>query len=675
MIYSSSCIKNLMAHAIRFLTMDTIQKSNSGHPGMPMGMAEIAVALWSSHLRHNPCNPYWVNRDRFVLSNGHGSMLLYSLLYLTGYDLSLQEIKNFRTLHSKTPGHPEYRITPGVECSTGPLGQGLANAVGMALAEALLSNEFNKPNFEIINHYTYVFVGDGCLMEGISHEACSLAGTLKLKKLIVLYDDNKISIDGNVINWFSDNTPKRFESYNWNVINNIDGHNIEMIDMAIESAKKSDKPTLICCKTIIGKGAPTKEGTSDIHGKPLGKKEIDMARKLIKWNWDPFVIPEEVKNMWDAKIFGRNLEVEWNNLFKKYKKKYPKEGIEFERRNLGLLPIDWDKKKINIVNKINIDAEHISTRKSSQKIIEMLTTELPELIGGSADLSESNLTICKTSKPIKSINNDNIINGNYINYGVREFFMSAAINGLALHGGYIPFGGTFLVFSDYSKSALRMAALMQVKSIFIFTHDSIGAGEDGPTHQPIEQISSLRLIPNMIVWRPADSVETAVAWIQAISNNGPSCLILSRQNLLFFTRQNIQISNINKGGYILRDWDGIKRSYKVIIIATGSEVELAMKSIEPLSRENISVRIVSMPSTNIFDKQDYIYRISIIPKNIPCIAIEAGSENFWYKYVGLNGAVIGINEFGLSASNVDLFEYFEFTIDKIVSIAISICKK
>ena len=668
MTTSSPAPTALMANAIRALAMDAVQQANSGHPGMPMGMAEIAVALWSRHLKHNPANPHWADRDRFVLSNGHGSMLLYSLLHLTGYDLPLAELKNFRQLHSKTPGHPEYGITPGVETTTGPLGQGLANAVGMALAEALLAAEFNQADAKIVDHHTYVFLGDGCLMEGISHEACSLAGTLKLNKLIALYDDNGISIDGHVEYWFGDDTPKRFEAYGWNVIRNVDGHDVQAIDAAIAAAKAADKPTLICCKTVIGKGAPTKAGGHDAHGAPLGAQEIAATREAIGWKWEPFVIPQEVYAAWDAKEAGAQREAAWNDAFAQYRAQYPEQAAQFERRAAGKLPADWAAKAQAIIAGANERAETVATRKASQQTIEGLAAALPELLGGSADLTGSNLTNWKASKPVRA-GEHGIVWGNHINYGVREFGMSAAINGIALHGGYKAFGGTFLTFSDYSRNALRVAALMKSPSIFVFTHDSIGLGEDGPTHQSVEHIASLRLIPNLHVWRPSDTVETAVAWTQAVEYQGPSCLIFSRQNLPFSARSDAQIANIAKGGYVLRDWNDEIVARKIILIATGSEVELALAAIEPLAQQGIAARVVSMPATSVFDRQDADYRERVLPKGVRRIAIEAGVTDFWRKYVGLECGVVGIDTFGESAPAGVLFKHFGFTVEHVVAVA------
>ncbi|MFM0595684.1 MULTISPECIES: transketolase [Paraburkholderia] len=659
---------SLMANAIRALSMDAVQKANSGHPGMPMGMAEIGVALWSRHLRHNPTNPQWSDRDRFVLSNGHGSMLLYSLLHLTGYDLPIEELKNFRQMHSKTPGHPEYGITPGVETTTGPLGQGLANAVGMALAESLLATEFNKPDAKIVDHHTYVFVGDGCLMEGISHEACSLAGVLKLNKLIAFYDDNGISIDGEVVHWFHDDTPKRFEAYGWNVVPNVVGHDVDAVDAAIKQAKQSDKPTLICCKTVIGEGAPTKAGSHDSHGSPLGDKEIAATREKIGWKWEPFVIPQEVYAAWDAKEAGARIESEWDKAFAAYQAKYPQEAAEFTRRMAKQLPADWAEQAKAIVAGANERKETIATRKASQQAIEGLSAVLPELLGGSADLTGSNLTNWKAAKPVR-VNAEGRAAGNYVNYGVREFGMSAAINGIAVHGGFKAFGGTFLTFSDYSRNALRVAALMKAPSIFVFTHDSIGLGEDGPTHQSIEHVASLRLIPHLQVWRPADTVETAVAWTHAVEHHGPSVLIFSRQNLLFSERTDAQIANIEKGGYVLRDWNDEIPARKIILIATGSEVELALNAVESLAREGIGARVVSMPSTTVFDKQDAEYRERVLPQGVRRVAIEAGVTDFWRKYVGLEGGVVGIDTFGESAPAGVLFKHFGFTVENVVATA------
>ncbi len=648
-----------MANAIRALAMDAVQKANSGHPGMPMGMAEIAVALWSKHYRHNPANPHWINRDRFVLSNGHGSMLHYALLHLTGYDLSMDEIRNFRQMHSKTPGHPEVHVTPGVETTTGPLGQGLSNAVGMALAEKLLAAEFNKPGFDIVDHYTYTFVGDGCLMEGISHEVCSLAGTLRLSKLIVLYDDNGISIDGHVEGWFQDDTPKRFEAYGWNVIRSVDGHNIEAVDAAIKQAKSSDKPTLICCKTVIGKGSPNKAGTHDVHGAALGDKEIGATREALNWMSAPFEIPADVYAGWNAKAQGETVQGEWEALFKAYDERYPQQAGELLRRMKGELPGNFNQTVDAYVATCVEKKETIATRKASQNAIQALAPVLPEFLGGSADLTGSNLTNWKECVAVRADQP-----GNHINYGVREFGMSAIMNGIALHGGYIPFGATFLTFSDYSRNALRMAALMKIRSIFVFTHDSIGLGEDGPTHQSVEHVSSLRLIPNLDNWRPCDTVESAVAWEHAVKRqHGPTTLIFSRQNLPYQERTAEQIANINRGGYILKD----VTDAKAILIATGSEVDLAMKAADELGKQGVAVRVVSMPSTDVFDRQDAAYKASVLPKGLPRVAVEAGVTDFWYKYVGLEGAVVGIDTFGESAPAGVLFKHFGFTTDNVVA--------
>jgi transketolase len=648
-----------MADAIRALAMDAVQKANSGHPGMPMGMAEIAVALWGKHYRHNPANPKWINRDRFVVSNGHGSMLHYSLLHLTGYDLPMEELKNFRQLHSKTPGHPEVHVTPGIETTTGPLGQGISNAVGMALAEELLAAEFNKPGFSLVDHFTYVFLGDGCLMEGISHETCSLAGTLRLKKLIALWDDNGISIDGHVEGWFADDTPKRFEAYGWNVIRNVDGHNVDAVDAAIAQAKKSDRPTLICCKTVIGKGSPNKAGTHDVHGAALGDKEIAAVREALGWTSAPFEIPADVYAAWDAKAKGQSVEGEWETLFKAYSERYPQEAGELLRRMKGELPGNFVQSVDAYVATCVEKKETIATRKASQNAIQALAPVLPEFLGGSADLTGSNLTNWKESVAVRAGKP-----GNHINYGVREFGMSAIMNGIALHGGYIPFGATFLTFSDYSRNAIRMASLMKIRSIFVFTHDSIGLGEDGPTHQSVEHVSSLRLIPNLENWRPCDTVESAIAWKHAVARrHGPTTLIFSRQNLQYMERTPEQILHINRGGYVLRD----AADAKAILIATGSEVELAVKSADELAKQGIAVRIVSMPCTDLFDAQDAAYKASVLPKGLPRVAIEAGVTDFWYKYVGLEGAVVGIDTFGESAPAGVLFKHFGFTVDNVVA--------
>jgi len=652
--------KKDLANAIRALSIDAIDKANSGHPGMPLGMADIAEVLWNDYFNHNPKNPNWINRDRFILSNGHGSMLLYSLLHLTGYDLSLEEIKNFRQLHSKTPGHPESHLTDGVETTTGPLGQGLANAIGMAISEKTLGSQYNKKEMSIIDHFTYVFAGDGCLMEGISHEVCSLAGTLNLNKLIVFYDDNGISIDGEVDGWFTDDTAKRFESYNWNVIKDVNGHSPQEIMKSIDNAKNSkEKPTLICCKTKIGFGSPNNEGKESSHGAPLGKEETNLTKENIGWNHGSFKIPDQIYDSWNHIQEGEKLENNWNIAFKKYKEKYPFEAEELLRRINSKMPENWSETALAYIKLCNEKKESIATRKASQNAIEAYAKVLPEFIGGSADLAASNLTMWSGSKEIK-----NTLNGNYINYGVREFGMSAIMNGISSHKGFIPYGGTFLTFSDYSKNAIRMSAIMKLKNIFIFTHDSIGLGEDGPTHQAIEHINALRDMPNTTVIRPCDSLETAIAWKYAIENNkGPTCLILSRQTCNFQNRTNEQIALINKGAYVLKDSNNLD----IILIATGSEVGIAMEAAEILESKNIGVRVVSMPSTEIFDQQNKEYQEEILPSNIlNRISIEAGSTSYWYKYIGVNGKTIGVNTFGESAPGGELLKYFGFTPENIV---------
>ena len=650
-----------LANAIRALAMDAVEKAKSGHPGMPMGMAEIAEVLWRHHLKHNPSNPKWPNRDRFVISNGHGSMLLYALLHLTGYDLPIDEIKNFRQLHSKTPGHPEYGVTPGVETTTGPLGQGIANAVGMAIAEKLLAAEFNRPGHSIVDHYTYVFLGDGCLMEGISHEACSLAGTLGLGRLICCYDDNGISIDGEVKGWFTDDTPKRFEAYGWQVIPNVDGHNVDAIDAAIRQAKsQAGKPTMICCQTIIGKGAPTKQGTDATHGAPLGEKEIAATRVALGWNYAPFDIPNDIYAAWDGRENGVALEAAWNKAFQAYRAAEPALARAFEHRLSNNLPGHWDKMVMGLVSKLNEKAETVATRKASQQTIEALAPELPGFIGGSADLTGSVFTNWSGSKPITKDSG-----GNYINFGVREFAMAAITNGIALHGGLTPYSGTFLTFADYSRNALRMAALMKLRNIFVFTHDSIGLGEDGPTHQSVEHVSSLRLIPHLDVWRPCDSVETAMAWSSALErNDGPTCLILSRQNLPYQPRDPSAIASIGRGAYILSE--AKDRQPKAILIATGSELQLAMGAKNALAEMGVCVRVVSMPCTEVFDRQEALYKEFVLPPGVPRIAVEAGVTDYWRKYVGLEGAVVGIDRFGESAPAGELFKFFGFTVDNVV---------
>ena len=654
------------ANALRFLSMDMVQQANSGHPGAPMGMADMADVLWRGFLRHNPANPKFANRDRFVLSNGHASALLYSLLHLSGYNLSINDLKHFRQLHSKTPGHPEYGYTDGVETTTGPLGQGIANAVGMALAEKILAEEFNKDGLNIVDHHTYVFLGDGCLMEGISHEACSLAGTLGLGKLIVLYDDNNISIDGKVDGWFSENIPERFAAYGWHVVPNVDGHDAQALQAAIEAARaESGKPSIICCKTLIGKGAASKEGSHKTHGAPLGADEIEATRKHLGWKHGAFEIPQDIYNAWDAKATGAALEAEWNALFAEYRSRYPAEAAEFERRMAGRLPENFDAAVQAALETVCAKAEKIATRKASQNSIEILAKALPELVGGSADLTPSNLTSWSNSQSITRNGG-----GNYVHYGVREFGMGAVMNGLALHGGVRPFGATFLMFSEYERNAMRMAALMKINSVFVFTHDSIGLGEDGPTHQPIEQTATLRMIPNMAVWRPCDSVESLVAWAEAIkAPDHPSTLIFSRQNLKFLQRNEQQLNDIRRGGYVISEAQG---DAKAVIIATGSEVELALDAQAALAKEGIAVRVVSMPSTNIFDLQDAAYRNSVLPATLPRVAVEAGLSQGWYKYVGLNGATVGIDRFGESAPAEVLFKEFGFTVENVVKVVKSV---
>jgi transketolase len=647
-----------LANAIRALSMDAVQKANSGHPGAPMGMADIAEVLWNDFLKHNPANPKWFDRDRFVLSNGHGSMLLYSLLHLTGYDLPMEEIKNFRQLHSKTPGHPEYGYAPGVETTTGPLGQGVTNAVGMAIAEKVLAGQFNRDRHHIVDHYTYVFLGDGCLMEGISHEACSLAGTLGLGKLIAFYDDNGISIDGHVEGWFTDNTPKRFEAYGWHVVRDVDGHNPEAVKKAIMEARSvNDKPSMICCKTVIGYGAPNLCGSHDCHGAALGDAEVAATRENLGWKHAPFVIPQDIYAGWDAHTKGAAAEKVWNDKFASYKKAYPELAAEYERRMRGELPKDWSAKAEEFVKSVAAKAETIASRKASQNALNGYGPLLPEFLGGSADLAGSNLTIWKGSKGVSNTVSD----GNYIYYGVREFGMSAIMNGIALHGGFIPYGGTFLMFSEYARNALRMAAIMKQRVLFVYTHDSIGLGEDGPTHQPVEQTATLRLIPNMAVWRPCDAVESAVAWKAAIERkDGPSALIFSRQNLPHQNRSPEQIANIKRGGYVLSEAANGKPD--AIIIATGSEVALAMEAQKLLAAKGKNVRVVSMPSTDAFGAQDAAYREAVLPKNTTKrVAVEAGVTDGWYKYVGLDGKIIGLNRFGESAPAGALFKHFGFT--------------
>jgi transketolase len=658
-----------LANAIRALSMDAVQQANSGHPGAPMGMADIAEVLWNDYMHHNPVNPGWPNRDRFVLSNGHGSMLIYSLLHLSGYELPIGELKNFRQLHSKTAGHPEYGYAPGVETTTGPLGQGITNAVGMALAERTLAGQFNRPGHDIVDHHTYVFLGDGCLMEGISHEVCSLAGTMKLGKLIAFYDDNNISIDGEVrgegdsVGWFTDDTPKRFEAYGWHVIPVIDGHDSDAIKKAIEEARSvTDKPTLICCQTIIGWGSPNKQGTEDCHGAALGDEEIALVRKTIGWPHPPFEIPKPVYDGWDAKQKGTELESSWKQSFESYRGAHPELAKEFERRVGGDLPADWDAKSNAFIASVNEKAESIPSRKASQNSLEGYGALLPEFMGGSADLAGSNLTIWSGCKDVNAAGHD----GNYVYYGVREFGMSAMMNGITLYGGFKPYGATFEMFSEYARNALRMASLMKIPTIFVYTHDSIGLGEDGPTHQPVEQTATLRMIPNMQVWRPCDAVESAVAWKAAIERkDGPSILIFSRQGLAHMPRSEQQVKDISRGGYVVSDCDGAPDA---IIIATGSEVEIAVKAAESLAAKGKNIRVVSIPSTNVFDNQDQAYRDSVLPPSVSKrVAVEAGVTDGWWKYVGTNGKIVGLDRFGESAPAGDLFKEFGFTAENVAS--------
>ncbi|NRB69900.1 MAG: transketolase [Vibrio sp.] len=653
-----------LANAIRALSMDGVQQANSGHPGAPMGMADIAEVLWRSHLNHNPANPEWADRDRFVLSNGHGSMLIYSQLHLAGYELSIDDLKNFRQLHSKTPGHPEYGYAPGIETTTGPLGQGITNAVGMALAEKTLAAQFNKEGHDIVDHFTYAFMGDGCLMEGISHEACSLAGTLGLGKLIAFWDDNGISIDGHVEGWFSDDTPKRFEAYGWHVIPAVDGHDPEAINAAIEAAKADPRPTLICTKTIIGFGSPNKSGSHDCHGAPLGAEEIAATRKQLGWEFGPFEIPADVYAEWDAKEAGAAKEAAWNAKFDAYAAEYPAEAAELKRRLNGELPAEWEEKATQIIADLQANPANIASRKASQNALEAFGQMLPEFLGGSADLAPSNLTMWSGSKSVSAED----ASGNYIHYGVREFGMTAIMNGIALHGGFVPYGATFLMFMEYARNAMRMAALMKVQNIQVYTHDSIGLGEDGPTHQPVEQMASLRLTPNMSTWRPCDQVESAVAWKLAIERkDAPTSLIFSRQNLAQQERDTEQVANIAKGGYILKDCAG---KPELILIATGSEVELAVSAAAELTAQGKQVRVVSMPSTDAFDKQDAAYREAVLPSDVTArIAVEAGIADFWYKYVGFDGRIIGMTTFGESAPAGELFKMFGFTTENVVNTA------
>ncbi len=652
------------ANAIRALSMDAVQKANSGHPGAPMGMADIAEVLWRDHLKHSPTNPLWADRDRFVLSNGHGSMLIYSLLHLTGYDLSIDDLKNFRQLHSKTPGHPEFGYTAGVETTTGPLGQGLANAVGFALAEKVMAAQFNQPGHEIVDHNTYVFLGDGCLMEGISHEVCSLAGTLGLNKLTAFYDDNGISIDGEVHGWFTDDTPRRFEAYGWQVIRNVDGHDADEIQIAIDTARKSDRPTLICCKTIIGFGSPNKQGKEESHGAALGDAEIALTREALGWKHGPFEIPAEIYAEWDAKQKGADAENEWNKRFAAYETEFPALAAEFKRRMAGELPADFAEKASEFIREVATKGETIASRKASQNCLNAFGPLLPELLGGSADLAGSNLTLWKGCKPVVAED----ASGNYMYYGVREFGMAAIMNGVALHGGLIPYGATFLMFMEYARNAVRMSALMKQRVIYVFTHDSIGLGEDGPTHQPIEQLTSLRTTPNLDTWRPADTVESAVAWKHAVERkDGPSALIFSRQNLPYHVRDNETEAAIARGGYILKNCEG---EPELILIATGSEVSLAVDAADKLTAQGRKVRVVSLPCTSVFDAQDAAYKQQVLPVEVGArIAIEAAHADYWYKYVGLEGQIIGMTTYGESAPAGQLFEEFGFTVDNVLAVA------
>ena len=654
-----------LANAIRALSMDAVQKAKSGHPGAPMGMADIAEVLWRDYLKHNPTNPQWPDRDRFVLSNGHGSMLLYSLLHLTGYDVSIDDLKSFRQLHSKTAGHPEYGYAPGIETTTGPLGQGIANAVGMAIAEKAMAAQFNREGHIIVDHNTYVFLGDGCLMEGISHEVCSLAGTQGLGKLIAFYDDNGISIDGEVEGWFTDDTVKRFESYNWQVIPAVDGHDPQAIIAAVEAARaETDKPTLICCKTVIGFGSPNKEGKGSCHGAPLGDDEIQLTREHLNWKHAPFTVPQEIYDAWNTHEKGQTAEAHWREKFTAYEAAHPELAVEFTRRIKGNLPTDFSEKANAYIQECQANAEKVASRKASQNTLNAYGPLLPELLGGSADLAGSNLTIWSGSKSISKED----ASGNYLHYGVREFGMSAIMNGIALHGGFVPYGATFLVFMEYACNAVRMAALMKLRNIFVYTHDSIGLGEDGPTHQPVEQLASLRMTPDMNTWRPCDTVESAVAWKHAIERtDGPSALVFSRQGLPCMDRDSQQLVDINRGGYILKDCEGMP---ELILMATGSEIELVVKAAETLTEQGRKVRVVSMPSTEVFDAQDAAYKQQVLPLEVSArVAVEAASADFWYKYVGLDGRVLGMTTFGESAPASDLFSYFGFTKENIVAIA------
>jgi transketolase len=658
-----------LANAIRALSMDAVQKANSGHPGAPMGMADIAEVLWRDYLNHNPTNPHWADRDRFVLSNGHGSMLIYSLLHLTGYDLPMSELENFRQLHSKTPGHPEYGYTPGVETTTGPLGQGIANAIGFAIAERTLAAQFNRPGHEIVDHHTYAFMGDGCMMEGISHEVCSLAGTMKLGKLTAFYDDNGISIDGHVEGWFTDDTAKRFEAYGWHVVRGVDGHNSDSIKAAIEEAHKvTDKPSLLMCKTVIGFGSPHKAGTHDSHGAPLGAAEVAATREALGWKYAAFEIPQDIYAQWDAKEAGKAKEAAWNEKLDAYAKAFPELAAEFKRRTSGELPANWKAEAKKFVEQLQANPANIASRKASQNSLEAFGKLLPEFLGGSADLAPSNLTMWSGSK---SLGDD--LAGNYIHYGVREFGMTAITNGIALHGGFLPYSATFLMFVEYARNAVRMAALMKIRNVFVYTHDSIGLGEDGPTHQPVEQLASLRVTPNMSTWRPCDQVESAIAWQYGIErNDGPTTLVFSRQNLTQQPRTAEQLANVYRGGYVLKDCAGTP---DVILIATGSEVGITVEAADKLTAEGRKVRVVSMPSTDAFDKQDAAYRESVLPAAVSArVAVEAGIADYWYKYVGLNGAIVGMTTFGESAPAELLFKEFGFTVDNVVAKATALLK-
>ncbi|ODN43367.1 transketolase [Piscirickettsia litoralis] len=656
--------RSYLAAAIRALSMDAVQQANSGHPGMPMGMADIAEVLWNGFLKHNPQNPNWPNRDRFILSNGHGSMLHYALLHLSGYDLPIENIKNFRQLNSKTAGHPEYGHTPGVETTTGPLGQGIANAVGMALAEKMLASQFNRPNFPVIDHYTYTFLGDGCLMEGISHEVCSFAGTQKLGKLIAFWDDNGISIDGDVVNWFSDDTVERFKAYGWHVVAGVDGHDPKSLEVAITEAQADERPSLICCKTVIGFGSPNKAGTAGSHGAALGVEEVQKTRAALGWEHAPFEIPQDIYAAFDAKEQGASQERAWQQLFDGYKQEFPELALELERRLAGKLPENWQAVTDRLVNDTVAEAKTVATRKASLNVLEKISQELPELLGGSADLSGSNCTQIKAARAVRPDD----ASGNYLQYGVREFGMSAMMNGMALYGGFIPFGGTFLTFMDYARNAVRMAALMKQRVVFVYSHDSIGLGEDGPTHQPVEHLASLRSMPNINTWRPADTVETAVAWTAALEScDAPSALVLSRQNLPFLERDGQTVANVARGGYILHD---CKQTPRLILIATGSEVQLALSAAKALDLKGVAVRVVSMPSTEVFDAQDEEYKEKVLPTNVRArIAIEAASPESWYKYVGIDGKVVGMESYGDSAPADVLFEHFGFTEANVVAVA------